>query len=132
MFQDGSSRVCRSPQCLSLVKRLQTFSDPSADPCNSFYEAACGGWIKDQHRRHPDKDSRHRETEGRHRDNEGRHRDNEGLHSWSVLEQLRLEVDKRIRGNRVVVQINSIGHHILIRQISCRNFLYFFFTEFES
>ena len=37
--------TCQLPQCWRLGRRLMLMSDQTADPCHSFYNLACGGWL---------------------------------------------------------------------------------------
>ena len=42
----GLAAVCRTVECASLVRLLQTNMDATVDPCENFYNFACGGWVK--------------------------------------------------------------------------------------
>jgi len=42
---DGQS-VCMTRQCVTAASTLLQALDDSVDPCNDFYQYACGGWIK--------------------------------------------------------------------------------------
>lgn len=38
--------VCLTPECVTIASSLLTTMDRSINPCDDFYEYACGGWIK--------------------------------------------------------------------------------------
>uniref|UniRef100_A0A8C2FXV0 Membrane metallo-endopeptidase-like 1 n=1 Tax=Cyprinus carpio TaxID=7962 RepID=A0A8C2FXV0_CYPCA len=38
--------VCTTPQCVTAAARLLQNMDPSVEPCQNFYQYACGGWIE--------------------------------------------------------------------------------------
>ncbi|XP_059477136.1 endothelin-converting enzyme homolog isoform X2 [Neocloeon triangulifer] len=42
--RNNSSRVCKRDQCLMAASRLRTMLNAAADPCEDFYEFACGRW----------------------------------------------------------------------------------------
>ena len=42
----GLAAVCRTDECASLVRLLQTNMDKTVDPCENFYNFSCGGWVK--------------------------------------------------------------------------------------
>ena len=37
---------CLTPTCLRLAARIKEDMNPSLDPCQDFYQYACGGWLK--------------------------------------------------------------------------------------
>lgn len=55
------------------ISRIESLSRRGSDPCSSFYETACGGWIESRNITRP-------------------------LDTISVLDELKLDVDKKIRG----------------------------------
>uniref|UniRef100_A0A8C2IH95 Membrane metallo-endopeptidase-like 1 n=1 Tax=Cyprinus carpio TaxID=7962 RepID=A0A8C2IH95_CYPCA len=38
--------ICTTPQCVTAAARLLQNMDPSMEPCQDFYQYACGGWIE--------------------------------------------------------------------------------------
>ncbi|XP_036415110.1 membrane metallo-endopeptidase-like 1 [Colossoma macropomum] len=40
------SNVCTTPDCVTAAARLLQNMDPSVDPCQNFYQYACGGWLE--------------------------------------------------------------------------------------
>lgn len=38
--------VCLSPECVKVSAELMNSADFTVDPCQDFYQFACGGWIK--------------------------------------------------------------------------------------
>ncbi|XP_029471165.1 neprilysin isoform X2 [Rhinatrema bivittatum] len=42
-YKDG---VCKSSDCVKSASRILDNMDPSAEPCQDFYQYACGGWLK--------------------------------------------------------------------------------------
>lgn len=45
-FTLGGQRYCNKEGCVSASNRVQTFLDKNTNPCDSFYDHACGSWIK--------------------------------------------------------------------------------------
>ncbi|KTG40859.1 hypothetical protein cypCar_00005356 [Cyprinus carpio] len=43
---NADSNVCTTPQCVTAAARLLQNMDPSVEPCQNFYQYACGGWIE--------------------------------------------------------------------------------------
>ncbi|XP_078665541.1 neprilysin-like isoform X1 [Branchiostoma floridae x Branchiostoma belcheri] len=37
--------ICMTPDCLRTAARLLEYMDPSINPCENFFEYACGGWL---------------------------------------------------------------------------------------
>uniref|UniRef100_A0AAR2JNR2 Membrane metallo-endopeptidase-like 1 n=1 Tax=Pygocentrus nattereri TaxID=42514 RepID=A0AAR2JNR2_PYGNA len=42
----SESNVCTTPDCVTAAARLLQNMDPSVDPCQNFYQYACGGWLE--------------------------------------------------------------------------------------
>ena len=42
-FSDGQL-ICLSPQCVQTASYLLSAMDPSAHPCQDFFQFACGSW----------------------------------------------------------------------------------------
>ncbi|XP_010003012.1 PREDICTED: neprilysin isoform X1 [Chaetura pelagica] len=38
--------VCKTPDCIKSAARILQNMDSTAEPCNDFYQYACGGWLK--------------------------------------------------------------------------------------
>ena len=38
--------VCNDPECVQIAARIIETMDREVDPCNNFYEYACGSWIR--------------------------------------------------------------------------------------
>ena len=68
-----TKKVCVTPECSALSRRVLTSVDPERDPCDSFYAFACGGWMREN--QPPPRRMVH-----------------------SVMSQMRDAVDQRLRG----------------------------------
>ena len=44
--QSDDNKVCLSPECVKVSAEIINSADFTADPCEDFYQYACGGWIK--------------------------------------------------------------------------------------
>uniref|UniRef100_A0A8C7UJS2 Membrane metallo-endopeptidase-like 1 n=1 Tax=Oncorhynchus mykiss TaxID=8022 RepID=A0A8C7UJS2_ONCMY len=56
-YRSGPSNVCTTPECVTSAARLLQNMDATVEPCQNFYQYACGGWLE----RHviPETSSRH-------------------------------------------------------------------------
>ena len=43
---NSEPHVCLSPECVRVSAEILNSADFSVDPCEDFYQFACGGWIK--------------------------------------------------------------------------------------
>lgn len=43
---DGGRGLCLSEACITVASQMVEAMDRSADPCQDFYQFACGGWIR--------------------------------------------------------------------------------------
>uniref|UniRef100_A0A4W4FRD4 Neprilysin n=1 Tax=Electrophorus electricus TaxID=8005 RepID=A0A4W4FRD4_ELEEL len=46
LFATQSDGVCTTADCTRSASRLIENMDPTVDPCENFYQYACGGWLK--------------------------------------------------------------------------------------
>ncbi|XP_077168912.1 membrane metallo-endopeptidase-like 1 isoform X2 [Paroedura picta] len=46
-MQNGASpgNICTTPGCVTAAARIIQNMDPTAEPCQNFYQYACGGWL---------------------------------------------------------------------------------------
>lgn len=44
-YLDKETSICNTPGCVEAAANVLTFMDPSVDPCNDFYDFACGKFI---------------------------------------------------------------------------------------
>ncbi|GFS77775.1 endothelin-converting enzyme 1 [Trichonephila clavipes] len=42
----SDKEYCNTPACVTIAANIINFMDQSVDPCEDFYQYACGGWIK--------------------------------------------------------------------------------------
>ncbi|GFR33659.1 endothelin-converting enzyme 1 [Trichonephila clavata] len=42
----SDKEYCTTPACVTIAANVINFMDQSVDPCEDFYQYACGGWIK--------------------------------------------------------------------------------------
>ncbi|CAL1541738.1 unnamed protein product [Lymnaea stagnalis] len=45
-LQAQNTKYCMTPECVKIASTLLTAMDKEVDPCEDFYEYACGGWMK--------------------------------------------------------------------------------------
>ena len=72
--------TCQLPQCWSLGRRMMLMSDKTVDPCESLYDAACGGWLANV---------------------SSLQNINLDLDNVSVMDHNKLNIDKKIRGEHL-------------------------------
>lgn len=86
LLQPGTSSVsreemlgtCQLPQCWSRGRQLMLMVDKSVDPCESLYDAACGGWVVNM---------------------TGRLSQHQSLDTVSVMDNHKLGIDSKIKGD---------------------------------
>ncbi|XP_025067701.1 membrane metallo-endopeptidase-like 1 isoform X3 [Alligator sinensis] len=44
-YGTNSGNVCTTPGCVTAAARIIQNMDPTTEPCNNFYQYACGGWL---------------------------------------------------------------------------------------
>ncbi|RLV95089.1 hypothetical protein DV515_00012954 [Chloebia gouldiae] len=44
-YGTNSGNICTTPGCVTAAARIIQNMDPTADPCQDFYQYACGGWL---------------------------------------------------------------------------------------
>lgn len=49
IFLVTTSEVCTTIPCLHAASRIYQYINPNVDPCNNFYEFACGNFLKHAH-----------------------------------------------------------------------------------
>ena len=74
--------TCQLPQCWSLGRRVMLMADQTADPCHSFYNLACGGWLAN---------ISHHSGPGA--------RQSSGLENFSVMDERKADIDRKIKSN---------------------------------
>ncbi|XP_030058113.1 phosphate-regulating neutral endopeptidase PHEX [Microcaecilia unicolor] len=42
-----SDKYCLTPECIEAAASIQSKMNQSADPCDNFFQFACGGWLRD-------------------------------------------------------------------------------------
>ncbi|GCB80288.1 hypothetical protein scyTo_0017132 [Scyliorhinus torazame] len=46
LYATRKDKTCTTPSCVGAAARIIENMDQAADPCNNFYQYACGGWLK--------------------------------------------------------------------------------------
>ena len=47
LAKEAGGRVCKKEECKDVARRILKNMNTTVDPCENFYQYACGGWIKD-------------------------------------------------------------------------------------
>ncbi|KAG7478431.1 hypothetical protein MATL_G00080490 [Megalops atlanticus] len=48
LYRRSVNNICVTPECVTAASRLLRNMDPAAEPCQNFYQYACGGWLARQ------------------------------------------------------------------------------------
>ena len=101
----GTSCTTMYIKIIVYISRIESVSSRQADPCSSFYEAACGGWVGSRNITRP-------------------------MDTISVLDQLKLDIDKNIRGKKKNPQIIQIPCSVFM-SIKLRRLFYSSFFKLQ-
>ncbi|CAB1332368.1 unnamed protein product, partial [Coregonus sp. 'balchen'] len=44
--KDPAQSLCLTKACITVANKIEEALDRSADPCQDFYQYACGGWVR--------------------------------------------------------------------------------------
>ena len=84
-----SNPICTTPECVLTSATLMEAMDMTVDPCQDFFQFACGGWVE----KNPIP---------------------EGYDSWNQFTVLTAKIDNIFKGKRVERQVNSNCGRIII------------------